>query len=82
VTAEAWPLQLFCPLQCKGQATAFVASEYYKKYNVCTGKFSMFAKACKKTGKFVAGKFCAGKSLGAFFLGKGEDSAQVTPQAS
>lgn len=69
-------------VQCKGQATGFVASEYYKKLNICTGKFGMFAKAKKSEGKFVAGKFCAGKSLGAFFLGDEDDSAKIAPQAS
>ena len=57
-----------------------MASEYYKKLNVCTGKFGMFAK--KKDGAFAAGKFCAGKSLGAFFLGKGDEDALTAPQAS
>lgn len=72
---------LWC-VQCKGQATGFVASEYYKKLNICTGKFGMFAKAKKAEGKFVAGKFCAGKSLGAFFLGEeDEDSARIAKAA-
>ena len=69
-----------CHVQCKGQATGFVASEYYKKLNICTGKFGMFAKAKKSEGKFAAGKFCAGKSLGAFFLGE-EDDAMIAEAA-
>ena len=74
--------QALCCVQCKGQATGFVASEYYKKLNICTGKFGMFAKAKKSEGKFVAGKFCAGKSLGAFFLGEEDkDSAMIAKAA-
>lgn len=72
---------LWC-LQCKGQATGFVASEYYKKLNICTGTFGMFAKAKKSEGKFAMGKFCAGKSLGAFFLGEDEEDNAMIAKAA
>ncbi|BDA46172.1 hypothetical protein COCOBI_08-2640 [Coccomyxa sp. Obi] len=67
---------------CKGQATGFVDAEYYDKLNICTGKFGMFAKAKKKEGKFATGKFCKGKSLGAFFVGKGEEEDASIAQAN
>ena len=76
---------LYAGLQCKGQATSFVDAEYYDKLNICTGQFGMFAKAKKAEGKFVAGKFCKGKSLGAFFLDnddKGQDAAVAGAQAN
>ncbi|CAL5227602.1 g10604 [Coccomyxa viridis] len=68
--------------RCKGQATGFVASEYYKKLNICTGTFGMFAKAKKSEGKFATGKFCAGKSLGAFFLGEDEEDNAMIAKAA
>ena len=57
-------------------------AKYFDKVNICTGKFGMFAKAKKSEGKFATGKFCKGKSLGAFFLDKDDAEDAAIAQAN